>query len=171
MKECKVFYKTFETNIGVLGIVWRLENKKPIIMEILLPQFLMTGIKKNYPFILQGSNKIIDKIIKDINLYLNGKSVRFTLDRLDLSRLGRFQLKVLLETRKIPRGSVRTYGEIAKRLKNPRGARAVGQALAKNPFPIIIPCHRVIGAHRTPGGFGGGIELKRRLLSIDGVEL
>ncbi len=77
-------------------------------------------------------------------------------------------------TAKIPYGSVSTYGAIAKKLGIKRGgAQAVGQALAKNPFPIIIPCHRVIKSDGTPGGFGGSgsTNLKKRLLAIEGIIL
>ncbi|MEA3339092.1 MAG: MGMT family protein, partial [Chloroflexota bacterium] len=70
-----------------------------------------------------------------------------------------------------PRGWVSTYGRIAKSLGNPRAARAVGNALARNPFPIIIPCHRTIRADGRLGGFRGGVEMKRALLEMEGVEV
>ena len=62
-----------------------------------------------------------------------------------------------------------SYGELARRLGRPRAARAVGQALAANPVPLMVPCHRVIRADGSPGGFGGGLDLKRRLLELEGV--
>ncbi len=67
----------------------------------------------------------------------------------------------------IPYGETRTYGEIARGLGNPEGARAVGSANHKNPIPIIIPCHRVVNTGGGLGGYGGGLELKRRLLALE----
>jgi methylated-DNA-[protein]-cysteine S-methyltransferase len=67
----------------------------------------------------------------------------------------------------IPYGETRTYGEIAKTVGNPKGARAVGSANHKNPIPIVIPCHRVVATGGGLGGYGGGLELKRRLLALE----
>ncbi len=87
-------------------------------------------------------------------------------DLLDLSGLTEFQRGVLEVTSRIPLGESLTYGQVAERLGRPKAARAVGQALGKNPFPLIIPCHRVVGS-RSIGGYSSGVELKRRLLEIE----
>lgn len=79
-----------------------------------------------------------------------------------------FELKVWKELQRIPFGQTRTYGEIAKRVGKPNAARAVGQANNKNPIPIAIPCHRVV-ANGGIGGYGGGVELKRHLLELEGT--
>ncbi len=89
----------------------------------------------------------------------------------DLARLGPFEREVLALLRRIPTGQVRTYREIAKTLGQPGAARAVGMACARNPLPLLIPCHRVV---RTDGGLGGyslrgGVALKRRLLEAEGA--
>jgi methylated-DNA-[protein]-cysteine S-methyltransferase len=76
---------------------------------------------------------------------------------------------VLRATRAIPRGAVRTYGEVARRVGRPRAARAVGQALHRNPVPLLVPCHRVIGAGGRLVGFGSGIGEKQRLLRLEGA--
>ncbi|MBN1135480.1 MAG: MGMT family protein [Anaerolineae bacterium] len=81
-----------------------------------------------------------------------------------------FQRRVLLAEYQIPRGWVSTYGRIATSLGSPGAARAVGNALAHNPFPILIPCHRAIQSGGRLGGFQGGVELKRALLELEGVE-
>ncbi|MCK4234435.1 MGMT family protein [candidate division WOR-3 bacterium] len=81
-----------------------------------------------------------------------------------------FQQKVLRAEHGIPRGSVSTYQRIAMYLGNPKGARAVGNALANNPFPIIIPCHRAIRSDGTLGGYQGGLEMKRVLLEMEGID-
>jgi len=91
----------------------------------------------------------------------------------DLSRLGSFQRRVLEQLRRIPRGEVRTYRDVAREIGHPGATRAVGTACARNPLPLLIPCHRVI---RSDGGLGGyslrgGVVLKRRLLEREGVNL
>lgn len=80
-----------------------------------------------------------------------------------------FQRRVLLAEHAIPRGRVSTYARIAAHLGVERGARAVGSALAANPFPILIPCHRAIRSDRTLGGYQGGLEMKRTLLEMEGL--
>jgi methylated-DNA-[protein]-cysteine S-methyltransferase len=91
----------------------------------------------------------------------------------DLSRLGSFQRRVLEELRRIPRGQVRTYRDIAREIGHPGATRAVGTACARNPVPLVIPCHRVV---RSDGGLGGyslrgGVALKKRLLQSEGVDV
>ena len=85
---------------------------------------------------------------------------------LDFSGLTEFQREVLEVTSMIPLGETMTYGQVADKIGRPKAARAVGLALRKNPFPLIIPCHRVVGA-RSIGGYSPGVELKRRLLLIE----
>lgn len=83
-----------------------------------------------------------------------------------------FQCAVLAATRAIGRGQTRTYGEIAAAIGRPRSARAVGSALAANPLPLLIPCHRVVGAGRRLGQYSdGGPAMKRRLLAAEGVDV
>lgn len=81
-----------------------------------------------------------------------------------------FQQRVWRALLDIPYGETRTYGEVAASLGRPTAARAVGLANGRNPIPIIIPCHRVIGADGSLTGFGGGLALKRRLLALEGVQ-
>jgi methylated-DNA-[protein]-cysteine S-methyltransferase len=104
--------------------------------------------------------------------YLSGKSNRFSLD-IDLSGLTAFQRRVLEETRKVPRGQVATYAQIAKRLGKPKAARAVGQALRRNPVPIVVPCHRVIASDGSLGGYGGEMRSRHKLqlLHLEGASL
>ncbi|HJO08455.1 MAG TPA: methylated-DNA--[protein]-cysteine S-methyltransferase [Verrucomicrobiota bacterium] len=89
---------------------------------------------------------------------------------LDLSVGTDFQQSVWTELLNIPLGQVHSYSEIAARLAKPRAARAVGSACGANPIPVIIPCHRVMAAHRRIGGFSGGPGWKQRLLRIEGAE-
>lgn len=80
-----------------------------------------------------------------------------------------FQQKVYRATQQIPKGKVTTYGALAERIGT-RAYRAVGQALGQNPVPLLVPCHRVIGSDRGLTGFGGGIDLKRKILEAEGVK-
>ena len=89
----------------------------------------------------------------------------------DISSLSAFGRRVLAACATIPWGATRTYGELAAQVGCPRGARAVGQALGRNPVPILIPCHRVISTDGTLGGFGAGLAMKSRLLGLEGVVL
>lgn len=83
-----------------------------------------------------------------------------------------FTARVWQQIQRIPRGQVRSYARIAKDLRRPLAARAVGQACGRNPLPLVVPCHRVVSSDRGLGGFsGGGLDLKRRLLALEGVTL
>jgi methylated-DNA-[protein]-cysteine S-methyltransferase len=92
---------------------------------------------------------------------------------LDLSHLSAFQTRVVRHCRRITRGKVRSYGELANAAGSPGAARAVGSVMAKNRFPIIVPCHRVVGSGCTLGGFSArdGVNMKRRMLELEGVEM
>lgn len=87
----------------------------------------------------------------------------------DLSALGRFGRSALEATASIPRGEVRSYAWVARVAGSPRGARAAGQAMRSNPLPLLVPCHRVVHSDGTPGGYGGSLALKKRLLESEGA--
>lgn len=82
-----------------------------------------------------------------------------------------FQQRVWAALRAIPYGETRTYGELAAAIDSPNASRAVGMANHRNPIPIIIPCHRVIGANGTLTGYAGGLEVKRKLLALEGINI
>jgi methylated-DNA-[protein]-cysteine S-methyltransferase len=103
----------------------------------------------------------------DLIRYLDGEAVDFSGYEVDLSHLTDFEQSVLYETRKIGYGSVITYSKLARAVGRPKAARAVGNALRKNPVPIVIPCHRVV-AKSGIGGYVLGVDLKRRLLELEG---
>ncbi len=112
----------------------------------------------------------IEEMYRDISRYLMGEKVDLLKYEPDLSDLTAFEQAVLTETRKIPYGTTITYSELADRIGNSGGARAVGQALSKNPYPIVIPCHRVV-ARLGIGGYSGGVKLKKRLLEIEAKDI
>ncbi len=106
--------------------------------------------------------------LKDkLKQYFAGEPVDLGTVALDLSRGSGFQRATWAACKTIPRGAVRSYKWVAKATGSPQATRAVGQALAANPIPIIIPCHRVVGANGSLIGFGGGLDMKRRLLQME----
>jgi methylated-DNA-[protein]-cysteine S-methyltransferase len=102
--------------------------------------------------------------------YFAGRRDRFELP-LDLGDVPPFEARVLGAAARIPFGEVRSYGELARAIGAPKAARAVGNALGRNPIPIVIPCHRVVRGSGALGGYGGGPGIKDRLLAIEGVLL
>lgn len=111
----------------------------------------------------------LDKTVKALNDYFAGKRKDFV--ELTLAPRGTdFQLSVWRALLKIPFGQTKSYGDIARAINNPKGVRAVGLANGKNPIPVIVPCHRVIGSNGTLTGFGGGLPTKKWLLQHEGVE-
>jgi methylated-DNA-[protein]-cysteine S-methyltransferase len=100
--------------------------------------------------------------------YWRGPRRRFDLP-IDLGGVSPFQRRVLRAARRIPAGRVLSYGDLARRIGQPRACRAVGQALGRNPVPIVIPCHRVVAGAGRLGGYVGGVARKRKLLAIEGA--
>lgn len=107
---------------------------------------------------------------KAVKSVLNGKTPA-ELPPLDVSGGTEFQQRVWEELLWIPCGETRSYGEIAKSIRKPKAVRAVGGACGSNPIPLLIPCHRVLAANNGIGGFGGGLDWKRRLLATENIKV
>jgi len=116
-----------------------------------------------------AADAIADAAARELAEYAAGRRRTFTVP-VCLDGLTPFRLAVALALRQVPYGRTVTYGDLARRAGRPGAARAVGQAMAANPVPILVPCHRVVAAGGL-GGFGGGAALKRRLLALEGVEI
>jgi methylated-DNA-[protein]-cysteine S-methyltransferase len=106
-------------------------------------------------------------IVHQLRAYFAGERRTFDV-QVDLRHLTPFHRRVLMAAAKVPAGQVVSYGEIARRIGRPRGSRAVGQALGRNPVPIVVPCHRVVAAGGL-GGYTGGLDIKRKLLRLEGA--
>ncbi len=161
------------TPFGPIAVVWSVRAGAPGIDRILIPgpdRPVEATLRTEYPDAASGSCREIDALAARLEASLDGADVRFPMDALRLDPCPAFQREVLRAGHAIPRGRVSTYGLLASRLGRPGAARAVGTALAANPFPIAIPCHRVIRSDGRLGGFGGGLEMKRALLKREGVE-
>jgi len=115
----------------------------------------------------------IAELASRLQSYAAGNAEQFDDVPLDLTHLSQFQNRVVRSCRKIGRGRVKTYGELAAAAGSPGAARAVGSVMSKNRFPIIVPCHRVVGAAGSLGGFSAqdGVNTKRRMLELEGAEI
>jgi methylated-DNA-[protein]-cysteine S-methyltransferase len=118
-------------------------------------------------FALVEDEDALAPLVRQLTDLVEGRRERIEAEP-DLSWLTPFQRNVLGEVARVPRGQVITYAEVARRIGRPTAYRAVGNALHINPLPVIIPCHRVVGSNGI-GGFGGSVEMKRRLLALEGV--
>ena len=114
-----------------------------------------------------GHSRAAINMCKDIKAYFEGDPIKATWKFLDISRLTPLQRSVLEAVSSVPHGEVRSYGQIAAQVGHPRACRFVGTTLARNPFPILIPCHRIVRADGSPGGFYGGTDLKKRMLLLE----
>ena len=112
----------------------------------------------------------IDPARRQLDEYFGGHRHRFELP-VDIDSLADFNRRVLQELARVPYGEVVTYGELAARSARPRAARAVGTVMNRNPLPIVLPCHRVIGSTGKLVGYGGGLERKEALLRLEGALL
>jgi len=119
---------------------------------------------------LEESPQHFENLKKDLLDYFSGRKVEFDYP-IDLSHYTPFQSAVFTATRSIPYGETRSYHWIARKIGNPKGSRAVGQALKENSIPILVPCHRVIEQNGKIGGFSPGIKWKEWLLQLEGVLL
>jgi methylated-DNA-[protein]-cysteine S-methyltransferase len=166
-------YVLVNSGFGTLSIVWRQTGRGPSVYRVFLPH-ADTSARDLIQAAFPGADLLladsIARLADQIRCFLEGQAVHFDLGNLALERCSDFQTRVLHAEYQIPRGRVSTYGRIAEHLGVPGGARAVGRALARNPFPIIIPCHRAIRSDGRLGGFQGGPDMKRALLELEGVE-
>lgn len=160
------------TPFGSVGVIWTGLNDNPKIVRILLSKPGLSAenqVSELYPNSQAYSCAKIDDLAAAIKELLEGEEIEFSLNVADLSLCTEFQQLVLRAEHRIPRGSISTYQLIARYLGKMNGARVVGNALANNPFPLIVPCHRAIRSDRHLGGYQGGLEMKRALLEKEGI--
>jgi methylated-DNA-[protein]-cysteine S-methyltransferase len=167
------FRSLFGVTLGFGGVVAGEEG----LIEVFLPfareseDAMAERIALLYPFAVAES-RVTREAALLLEKYFNGERVSFDLP-VDRSGFTLFQSAVYEAVARIPRGKVKSYGEIASQLGRPRSARGVGAAMAHNPLPIIIPCHRVVGVSGGLTGYSapGGVMSKKWLLLMEGVEL
>ena len=160
------------TPFGPVALIWADRDGSPKVFRVLLSPpgtSAVTLAGELYPEARAGSCREIDILAVSVREFLAGKVVAFPLDIAALETRPAFQQAVLRAEHAIPRGRVSTYGLIAAHLGDRNAARAVGNALATNPFPIIVPCHRAVRSGGGLGGFQGGPAMKRALLEREGI--
>lgn len=172
-KNGSPYFTNFPSPFGNFSIIWKDHNSSLQIQRIFLSDAEHASeekVKASFTQIKKESNKFIEILGEKIQRFLKGEAISFDLKLLDFNRCYDIQKRVLIAEYEIPRGWVSTYKRIANNVGLPKGARVVGNALAKNPFPIIIPCHRAIKTNGDLGGFQGGVKMKRALLEQEGIK-
>ncbi len=166
-------FSLFATSIGACAIAWGEAG----IVAVQLPDSHESRTRARLLRLLAGGATaaqpppLLQRVIDDMVALLAGQRRDLRHAVLDMNGLSPFQQRVYEVTRAIPPGHTLSYGEVAARCGDGSAARAVGQALGRNPFPIIVPCHRVLAAHGRSGGFSapGGVRTKLRLLNLEGA--
>jgi methylated-DNA-[protein]-cysteine S-methyltransferase len=157
------------SEFGPITLIWGEGDGLPPVRRVFLAREGRLPLS-GFPGLGPGSNSSMDSLRIDIERFLRGEDVVLDIGLCALGLCADFRRRVYLAEHGIPRGWVSTYGRVAARIGHPGAARAVGTALAQNPFPIIVPCHRAIRANGELGGFGGGLPMKEALLRGEGVE-
>lgn len=166
-------YALFDTAIGVAGIAWSENGLVGVHLPERDPETARRSFLRRFPDATEAPvPAALDKAVEDIRALMHGEKPDLKDAPIDLSRTPEFHARVYAIARDIPPGETLTYGEVAVKLGDKLLARDVGQALGKNPWPIVVPCHRVTAAGGKPGGFSarGGVNTKLKLLAIEGAK-
>jgi len=166
-------YTLFDTAIGFAGLAWNDAGLVGVHLPERDPETARRSFLRRFPDAEAASAPAhLAATVEAIQALMRGEKVDFAETPLDLSRTPEFHAKVYEIARAIPAGETLTYGEIAVKLGDKLLARDVGAALGKNPWPIVVPCHRVTAAGGKPGGFSarGGVNTKLKLLGIEGAK-
>ncbi|UCG55172.1 MAG: methylated-DNA--[protein]-cysteine S-methyltransferase [Dehalococcoidia bacterium] len=158
-------WTVINTDMGWVSIVSSERGLSHISVPYNSPQESLESLGKVMKDAKFSLNRFGD-LPQRLKAYFSGYRISFT-DALDFSDATNFQREVWQEARRIPYGETRSYAWLADRVGQSKAWRAVGQALAKNRLPIIIPCHRVISSNCNLGGFSGGLDMKKRLLQLE----
>jgi methylated-DNA-[protein]-cysteine S-methyltransferase len=166
-------YALFETAIGWAGIAWNEAGLVACHLPEADAETARAGFLRRFPDAVEAEIPArLQPTVSGIGALMRGEKADLSGAPLDLSRTPEFHARVYQIARAIPAGETLTYGDIARRLGDPLLAQQVGQALGKNPWPIVVPCHRVTAAGGKLGGFSarGGARTKLRLLAIEGAK-
>ena len=166
-------YAIFDTAIGFAGIAWGDQGLVACHLPEREAETARHGFLRRFPEAVEADVPAeLAETVAGIQALMRGDKADLSAAPLDLSRTPEFHARVYEIARAIPPGETLTYGEIAVKLGDKLLARDVGQALGKNPWPIVVPCHRVTAAGGKPGGFSarGGVNTKLKLLGIEGAK-
>jgi methylated-DNA-[protein]-cysteine S-methyltransferase len=165
-------FALFDTAIGCCGLVWNARGIAGVQLAERSREATRARLLRRFPAAVEAAPpEQVQRIIGDVGKLLRGEAIDLNHAALDSADLPEFNRRVYDVARSIGPGATLSYGEIAERLGDRTLARDVAQALSQNPFPIIVPCHRVLAAGGKMGGFSGpgGVRTKLRLLSIEGA--
>ena len=162
-----VEYSLFETDWGWMGLAGSPAGLVAVALPALTREEVATALKGDDSSRSQNEVRFRE-LARKLSNYLAGKRVVFN-DCIDLTMATPFQRNVWTQTQCIPYGKSQSYSWIASHIGKPGASRAVGQALGHNPLPIVVPCHRVVAADGSLGGFSGGLEIKKRLLKLEQI--
>jgi methylated-DNA-[protein]-cysteine S-methyltransferase len=162
-------YDFVDTPLGALLIATTERGLCRIVYDA-DPELEAERLARTFGLRVLRSAKPIDPVRRELDEYFEGQRQSFDLP-MDVALLADFNRRVLRELARVPYGEVVTYGELAARAERPRAARAVGTVMNRNPLPIVLPCHRVIGANGSLTGYGGGLPRKEALLRLEGAIL
>ncbi len=162
-------FTIFKVKPGWMGLVGNESGIERIFLPGLDKTELRKKIEEEFPGCKDGA-AFLNGAKKEIKKYFSGQRVDFDFP-LDLSRATSFQKRVYRVMRTIPFGQMRTYGWLARKIGNPKALRAVGGANGKNRWPLVVPCHRIVGSSGSLTGFSapGGLDLKASLLKLEGI--
>jgi O-6-methylguanine DNA methyltransferase len=163
----ELYYSSFKTAAGWIAVLASADGllKNTLPQETESKALSMLGTDRSDAVISRDMFAGLQKRFID---YFSGIKVAFP-ESLDFGKATPFRKEVWQASRSIPYGETVSYRWVAEKIGNPKAARAVGGALGKNPMPIIVPCHRVIGCNGDLTGFSSGLDVKKRLLEIEGV--
>jgi methylated-DNA-[protein]-cysteine S-methyltransferase len=167
-----VEYTLFKSPVGYCALAWNATGLVAVQLPERSPAATRAVLRRRFPGARASDPpRHVRQAVAAIERLLRGGRDTLAGIALDLSRCSPFHRRVYQIARTIPAGETLTYGALAARAGSPKAARAVGQAMARNPFPLVVPCHRVTGANGGAGGFSahGGVDTKFRLLRIEGV--
>jgi methylated-DNA-[protein]-cysteine S-methyltransferase len=165
-------FTLFDTAIGSCGIAWSGRGLAGVQLPEANEAATRGRLRRRFPQAAEvPPPPFVQRAAGAICALLSGEANDLSAVALDMGAVSDFDRRVYLLARAIPPGSTLTYGDIAARLGQPCSARAVGKALGRNPFPIVVPCHRVLAAGGRIGGFSShaGVAMKLRLLSLEGA--
>lgn len=166
-------FHVFETTFGFAAIAWSDRGVSALRLPDRSPEAAEHALLRRSPHAKPGTpSHDVARVIGDIRRYFEGKHVSFAEVRVELSEADPFLARVYSAVRDVGWGETTSYGAIAKQLgAGPERARDVGRAMARNPVPLIIPCHRVLAAGGRIGGFSapGGVRSKARMLALEGI--
>jgi methylated-DNA-[protein]-cysteine S-methyltransferase len=172
--DAPMHYCLFDTAIGAVGLAWSTDG----ITRLQLPEAGPAATERRLrgrsaSTIADQPSPPVERAIDAVQRYMAGERIDFSDIKLDLTGVGPFHRSIYEALCRVGWGETTTYGALARQAGDPGASRAVGQAMGRNPIPVIIPCHRVLASGGKPGGFSafGGAVTKQRLLALEGVHL